>query len=538
MKKFSLIFVLLLCAMPLRAVGPLYVASTAGLFLGGSACNGQEAITPATLATTPLTGPETVYFCGTFSTLSSFITLNNGGTSGNLITVIFDTGASIAPAYCPSGGCINFDGLSYVMLNGGAACGIVNQVQSSCSSTLSGTGIIQNTANGSALANQQPSKLISCNSCNYVTVENLILGPVYVQSGGTAVIDQSEVNCIVLNGSNNSVHDNTCHDAGFATEDFWQNGDANDNWYNNVIYNYDHGYILAGPTSTATGGPFWFHDSYIYSSSNWDTGTNAYHHDSFHCWSGLAAGQTINGLYLYNMKMEGPLGANFNSFAYIEGVSGPPCMTASSTGYMFNNLFIQDSTFPGTQGEPWQISGNWAIYNNTSLGYGNSTGPGSNYELTSDASATFLNNASTKNTLLMTLVSVSWASGSPNYNLYSLDSFSSSTPFYVTGNYYTFANYKSNVGGAGEANSVNPSTSNISYTTGIPTGSSAAVGAGTNLYSIGSGGANPGIGALIFDLEGNARPSSGAWTIGALNASGSTTVSTISGATVRGATIQ
>ena len=110
--------------------------------------------------------------------------------------------------------------------------------------------------------------------------------------------------------------------------------------------------------------------------------------------------------------------------------------------------------------------------------------------------------------------SVSWASGSPNYNLYSLDGFSSSTPFYANGS-YTFANYQSHVGGAGEANSTNPATSNVNYTTGKLILGSGAIGAGTNLYSTCNGQPNPGLGALCFDAAGVARPSSAAWDIGA-----------------------
>ncbi len=51
---------------------------------------------------------------------------------------------------------------------------------------------------------------------------------------------------------------------------------------------------------------------------------------------------------------------------------------------------------------------------------------------------------------------------------------------------------------------------------------SAAVGAGTNLSSICSGQANPGLGALCSDKAGNSRPTSGSWDAGAFNSGGGT----------------
>jgi hypothetical protein len=78
-----------------------------------------------------------------------------------------------------------------------------------------------------------------------------------------------------------------------------------------------------------------------------------------------------------------------------------------------------------------------------------------------------------------------------------------------------FSGWKNCVGGAGDANSSAQSTIGVSTTTGIPNAGSPVIAAGTNLYSLCNGQANPGLGALCLDAVGVARPSSGAWDVGA-----------------------
>ena len=522
-----------------------YVAQTAGTFSGGTVCNGQTAITYSTFNAASLSPNDLTYICGTITTNAAQIIPNGSGTSGNPITIKFDTGASFSPAACNLGGgsniCFNLNGLSWIVIDGGTPCGPGTACNSDEEGNVSDdTGVISNTANGVGQAHQVNSQAIFCTGCSHVEIRNLIIKNIYIESSGDTTISDDNVQCINYSGSNITIHDSTFHDAGFCVQDSWANGDGNNETYNLDIYNIDHGIVLSGNSGTSTGGPFWIHNNYIHAFSNWDAGST-YHHDAFHCWSGNAAGQTVNGLYIYNNTMGGPMGSAFNSFTYIEGASGPPCMNSSSTGFYFNNLLIQDATFTGTPGQPWQITGNWAIYNNTSLSYGNSGGPGNNFILTSDPSAAFINNVSTKNSNLVSMNSVSWAANSPDYNLYSLDGFSSSTPFFVnTGaQNFTFSGYKAVVGGAAEAHSVNPASSNISYTTGKPQAGSAAIAAGANLFSICNGQAVPGIGALCLDAAGVSRPTSGAWDIGAyqFQAPPPTIDMTMKGATVRGLTV-
>jgi hypothetical protein len=148
MKSLQLHKVLfVLVALCLPAFGTTrYVAQTAGTFSGGSACNGQTAITVATFDGLTLSPGDTTYLCGTLTApagSANYITIGQSGTSGNLISLIFDTGASLTATYW-GGEAINIEGNSYVLLNGGTSGTIqasANGTAQSCvtaSATMSG----------------------------------------------------------------------------------------------------------------------------------------------------------------------------------------------------------------------------------------------------------------------------------------------------------------------------------------------------------------------------------------------------------------
>lgn len=155
-----------------------YVAPTAGTFGGSGVCNGQTAITPATLTTTTNSAGDIIWFCNATFTASGGGTVAKilgSGTSGSPITINLDAGAIIQAPYCnASNGCLDIDGLSWIVVN-----------------VPSGTGTIQNTANGDALANQQISRLIYANACNNCTIENLTLPNNYIATPRTAVVSVS-----------------------------------------------------------------------------------------------------------------------------------------------------------------------------------------------------------------------------------------------------------------------------------------------------------------------------------------------------------
>src|SRR5438132_776393 len=79
-----------------------------------------------------------VHLCGTFTgTLNStMLTAQGSGASGNPVTLLFETNANFtSPAWNSPNGAINIGGRNFITIDGGT------------------NGIIQNTANGTNLAN-------------------------------------------------------------------------------------------------------------------------------------------------------------------------------------------------------------------------------------------------------------------------------------------------------------------------------------------------------------------------------------------------
>jgi hypothetical protein len=458
-------------------------------------------------------GPgTTVHLCGL---ITSQINGHGSGSNGSPITVLFQSGAEVSVPFCPSNGCMNFNGLSWIIIDGGLPCG----PGTSCNSSLSGTGGVINTANGTGLANQVPSQAIYCLSCNHVEIRNLLVQNLYVHTSvNDSAVDQTQVNCVFVSGSNISVHDSTMHDAGWCLIDSFQSGDANVSWYNIDVHNIDHGYVLSGPGSSITAGSFYFYNNHIYGFSNWDTNSNDYHHDGIHCFSGSSSGQTINGWYVYNNTFGAPgysSGANINSFIYIEGSTGPPCGNNNSSIYLFNNIFLIDHY--STAGHMGLFSGRPVAYNNTLIST-DSNNSGTCWTNSGAyggiGAATMQNNAVGNCFILVSYTPGSWMSGSSSNNVYGYTSGNASSDFYCGGQ-TGFSGWKSCVGGAGDANSSAQSSINVSTTTGIPNAGSPVIAAGANLYSLCNGQSNPGLGALCRDAVGVARPSSGAWDVGA-----------------------
>lgn len=96
-------------------------------------------------------GPgTTVHLCGTLDSRSSganLLTFYGDGAAGNPVTLLFEPRAIVQAAYCANSGCINLNGHSHIVIDGGTACG--KQGKSTDADTPC-NGTIQNTAVGSA----------------------------------------------------------------------------------------------------------------------------------------------------------------------------------------------------------------------------------------------------------------------------------------------------------------------------------------------------------------------------------------------------
>jgi|HubBroStandDraft_4_1064222.scaffolds.fasta_scaffold04980_2 hypothetical protein len=591
--------ILLLCC--LASATTRYVAQSAGTFSGGTACNGQTAITVATFNGLTLSAGDLTWVCGTVTISGNGSTgINfgsNTGSPGNLLVLRFDTNAVIVCAtYCGSA-------------SGGASAGAITLGSGNSYITIDGnnlTGTVANGLNGSSTGacylgtctTQQASTLISFWAANHIVVQNLNVIDAYVNVAGDSTIsDSSSVQPFQYSGSNITISGNVVHDFGWW-ENFFRNGDTNIQVYNNVVSSFAHGYALATSTASAGVSNVYIHDNHYSPNANW-TATGCFAHvNALHGYG--TTGTSINNLFWYNNLFDGNPGACVDGAVFIEG-GGSSTPSHLQNGYFFNNV-INASSGPTNLTAGWMgiyagDSGVQYFMNNTIVcpsGTDSSLGAGFSGENghTSMAALTFANNAITPcgNPIAIgisgygaTLASAGGVTEGSDYNFLgpyaasnafvwqstsentfpawqsasSADSHSvayfagtvntsgtgvtwtAGTPFVsamagehivINGVTYTVSTFNSVssltlTGSAGTQTGVvyqQPGPTDVS-SSGVPSTGSPTISAGINLYTL--AGCNsltlPGLGALCSDTTAgntrtaNARPSSGAWDIGA-----------------------
>ena len=459
--------------------GPtVYVAQSAGTFTGGTACNGQTAETPVTFnAATPSPG-EVIYFCGTITctTNTNCIVVNASGTSGNPITFIWDTNAIIEEPACPqhgTGGCFQIKGNSYITLNGGT------------------NGILENTANGTGLANQQGSTAIENDGGTNFIVENLAISNIYVHnSTSDSVIGDDSANCIYDNGTANGwvIQNNVMHDMSWCVE-IQYNTTTNVTISGNTIYNIDHGIAFGGPNTGYTLSNVNIFNNNIHDYSNWDTAGDSYHHDGIHIWGdGDNGSDTISGINIYDNNFGGCIGTNVTAHVFMEANAG-----GTTNVKIFNNTFIDTCAGADHDGMlTTGVDGGYKIYNNTFIGTANDACMGTS----SSPQTTFINNVVSGCGILMYIATGGgFAAASLHNNIYA--NCPGSNCFAYIGNFSgSFATWQSETGQDASPSAYAASSGLTS--SGVPQAGSAVIGVGVNLTSLG-------IGALDNDIIGVAR---------------------------------
>ena len=334
-----------------------YVAASAGTFSGGTSCNGQTAITPTTFNSTTLSPGDVTYVCGTITGAANatILTISQSGTSGSPISLLFDTGAIIKAPYCSgTAGCIQFNGRSWITINGQS------------------TGTVENTTNGDGLADQQASIGLYGYQCNNCVVENLTIANIYIAIknyssplGGL----MTSMNAIYLSGQNWTISGNTIHDCGWCIYDIYQNGDTNTVVSANYIYNWDHGMMFAtGGANACTAPCLLLHDNQFGANINFETSGCTYHLDGLHTFG--TTGSSMDGVYIYNNYFFGSLsGACSSGFIFIEG-------GGSSTPSNLKNLYFWNNVGDATGADSANANGwfglfsadqSMGVYNNTLL---------------------------------------------------------------------------------------------------------------------------------------------------------------------------
>jgi hypothetical protein len=485
-----------------------YIAQSSGTFKGGTACNGQTAITPTVFNWIRNSPGDVNYVCGTIigSAGEQLLAPKGNGTPGNPVTIKFDTGAILeAPYFAPSpnggcGGAICLYGLSYYTVDG------------------QNTGTIENTDNGSSLSYRQSSEAIEGFNCTNCTIENLTIANIYVHSSQSdSAVDDTAVRCISISGSNWLIKNNTMHDAGWCLFNNFGDGDAHVEIAGNTVYNVNHGWMLASQVSGGSSGPFLFHGNKVYGYANWDTGgADKYHHDGIHCFTSNTGGKPAHytAIAIYNNFFGGPMGQtrNLTSHVFMESAGGgTPCSDSSSPILIFNNIFTGDS---GANDGYLSLytTGMYSVLNNTFTTTDPPTDSSSvavgGYDAGSNTNVKFENNVvSNFNQLFYAQKGAGYIL---DYNQYGNGGNLVCRGTFI--NLSSFSTWQNCIGG----DSHSTYKSSIKLTSNYkPQYGSSLINEGINLTSLCSGYLAP----LCSDYAGNPRPENGAWTVGAYTVS-------------------
>ena len=325
---------------------------------------------------------NTLHVCGsiTLGANTNAVTAQASGASGSPITIKFEPDAVLSSPYWPGDpvnscasncGAIDTNNQSYITIDGG------------------GTGIIQNTANGSSLANQARTMGVDLRG-NFVMLKNLTIRNLYLVTSNEGNLScPSAGNCpgafstdvSVGNGSSVEICNNILMDAHKGIDSsstssaytpppssMCTSAQANPgvNIYNNTLS--DHAWQI----HVGGGG---YVNVYNNDASNWTPwfnpiGPTAYHLDGIIVYAGSAE---ITHAYIFNNYIHGdfindsPTGFIFCTY----GVSG-----SGSQCTIFNNLLVATGStvtkgfgmyFHAANGNPL---GPHVIYNNTLSGFG------------------------------------------------------------------------------------------------------------------------------------------------------------------------
>jgi len=278
-------------------------------------------------------GPgTTVHLCGTFAGAagSTMLTTQGSGTTGNPITILFESGALFKAPYWSANGAIRIPN-NFITLDGGTNGTIEN--------TLNGTA--GGACLGGACTQQQSSEGVIATG-NNVTIQNLIVTHIYVHTED--VIDTAgDANTgIETDGSNSLVTHNTVDNVYTGIV----NGGTN---ISNIEFSFNtltfcnHCMKSAISSGNVTG--LKMHHNDISSMYNWDEVDNHYHHNGIFV---FALSGTHTGAMYYNNYIHGVMSRDAAYGA--THVTGWIFLEYGNPGAeVFNNILESDPDAGGTR---------------------------------------------------------------------------------------------------------------------------------------------------------------------------------------------
>jgi hypothetical protein len=532
----ALLVVLLLSSSAFASLTSVYVAQNATGSGDGSNCsNAKDASFFNTAGnwgsgSSQIGAGTTVHLCGTWTgpAGSTLLTFQGSGATGNVITLLFEPGAIMqAPYFANRGGAIFLNGKSHILIDGGATCGALNGSLSPIAVS-SCNGTIKNTNNGTQQTYQQNSNLIYGGqglTFSDVEIRNLVLSTYqrvdpHSQSGPA---DGANAFAIYLDHVHatgiNIHHNNIQHDSEAVVVDFEGSSISNVIYANNYVADMHWGLVLVGATPGTTGTNIQIHDNIITDWHNWLSPTSTFHQNGIMVYNGCG---TANGCSIgdstsniYNNYLCCDLSGN----SILSSPSGLISLQDNAVNFnVFNNVAVQTTCVNGGScaGDIYFLTGTGStpggggmyVYNNTI--YGASTD--CTYMQTTTA------NTLRNNIFGGTCTGIVIPQNDPSQAVADHDI------GFNTNSWFCYNTQSSGICKTLPLYQGNPyfqepkgssSDPKLDTTTWQLQSGSAAIGAAVNLFSVCNGQPNPGLGAMCFDKNGVARPSTGAWDAGA-----------------------
>jgi hypothetical protein len=435
-------------------------------------------------------GPgTTVHLCGTFTGAagSTMLTIQGSGSSGNPITILFESGAQLNAPYWGNGA-IYCNGPSFITVDGGT------------------NGTIQNTANGTNLTNQASSSALVFSTCSGLELRNLIVSNIYVRASGDQGSDGNGTTGISITGGDLiSIHNNTISNARTAIAVAYGSTLTSLNIYQNTTDYHCWGILVGdGNGNSRANGINVYKNTIGPHFAIWGDAAQSLHADGIIFFA--ANPGSIASANIYNNYFHGDMCnntyQNCTAFIFTQGVSNTN---------IFNNLIVYEGSTRGPESDIRLGSSgtglstdnaNINIYNNTFVGsIGVKTDAGSGITIKNNIFSTGGGILAQPNSLSMM--------GSSDYNIFNVTSWVAASSACCQGTFFNnLANWQAQ-GFDSHSSASNPLLSSIfSLSSGSPAST-----LGTNLTSVG-------LLALNSDKNGNPRPTIGPWAVGAFQTSG------------------
>lgn len=298
-------------------------------------------------------------------TVTSFLIFQGSGSAGNVITLLFDTSAIMSAPYWTNGEAIQTSNCNYVTVDGGAT----GTIGGPNGNPALANGIIESTANGTGLANQQPNGGVRGDNGSHMTVKNLVIRKIYQRAQNDATNSNSTLTgCIGNYAPNNSYTDFTVDnciltDAYIGIDcQYSGTGTANFSFTNCTLGNQNWEIHCGGNNVTAQIDGFNASNCVFNSNLNWDDVGDNYHHNRiFIAPQDFATTGYQRGITVHHNIFNDGYGVNSTSAIFMNGNGG-----GDWGAVIYDNLFFCPNDSPSNDLITLDIfSGTMTVTNNS-----------------------------------------------------------------------------------------------------------------------------------------------------------------------------